>query len=82
MKGKNEMGMGPGGIDPGGPEDDGDYGYSTGYPGKYGGFHRTIFDRNYGDRFSYDTDPDDDYADGSGHYTDPLGGHTPFDPGF
>lgn len=62
-------------------EEDDDTGYSTLYPNQYGGYHRTIFDRLYGDRFSFDTDPYDDYVYGSGHYTG-YGSSMGFDPGW
>lgn len=57
--------------DPG--DQDEDLGYSTSFPNPYGGWHRTIFDRDYRDHFSFDTDADDDYLYGSGHYTGPFG---------
>lgn len=65
-----------------GAEDEDDVGYSTLYPNRYGGFHRTIWSPYYRDRFSFDSDPYDDYVYGSGHYTSPYGDSMDFDPGW
>lgn len=68
---------------PYGPADqDDDVGYSTSYPNRYGGWHRTIWSPYYDDRFSFDTDPYDDYVYGSGHYTDRFDNRMGYDPGW
>jgi len=36
-------------------------------PNKYGGYHRTLYDRYSNNHISWDTDQDDDYMQDTGH---------------
>lgn len=64
--------------DPGQQGDD--TGYTTEYPTERGGWHKTIWSTRR-DRYSIDTDKDDVYIPGSGHYTDPNHEVTDFEYG-